>query len=161
MAKKVKVDLKLILAVAGALLAVLALVMGAAKAVTFGKDYAASGFDVAFGWKEKTKLGELTYSGFGFGYFLALFLPLIAGAMMFGKGKILPLIGSLLFLVSAILAFCACPLLKSSLNDKEGAIIKALYDVKDTVALGAGAVMSGIFSLLAVPVGVGKALIKS
>lgn len=142
--------LKNILLCVAAVLGLVAVLMMFAPALSGGKnsDAAISGFKVAFGYSEKTVLGDAKVLNFSFMYFLAFLLALVgivfAVLAFLGKlGKISAIVAAACFLVAGILFFCAVPLCNPNFESKE--LVKAF---KENVSLGAGAIVGGIFSII-------------
>lgn len=146
-----KFGLGKILACVAAVLGLVAVLMMFAPALSGGKnsDAAISGFKVAFGYSEKTVLGDANILNFSFMYFLAFLLALVgivfAVLTFLGKlGKISPIVAAACLLIAGILFFCAVPLCNPNIESKE--LVKAF---KDALSLGAGAIVGGIFSIIA------------
>lgn len=135
------------------LLGVLAFCLaGFLAAVAFGEGenaYTATGFQAAFGWKQNI-IGDaaVTWSNFNFLITLGLFLPLIGGVLAIFKGKIFGFIALVAFVAGAVLLFLCPTMLESSLTEagKLGVGISGVLGVDP--ALGVGAILGGIFSIL-------------
>ncbi len=134
-----------------ALLGVIAIIMLAAPAIVPKGEYADyvggsfSGANVAF--------GNDNYFAFSFGYFLPYLLVAIGVAFVivavFGKlGKIAPIVAAVCFVVAGIMFFLPIDLMAGKdINADELAEFKNY--VKEICTVGAGAIMAGIFSLVA------------
>ncbi len=154
MAKKKKSNTQS-LAVSGVslLLGVLAFCLaGFLAAVAFGEGenaYTATGFSAAFGWKQNV-VGDaaVTWSNFNILITLALFLPLIGGVLGALKGKLFAFIALAAFVAGAVLLFLCPTFLENSLTDagKIGVGIGGLFGVEP--ALGIGAIIAGVCSVL-------------
>lgn len=154
MAKKKKSNTQS-LAVSGVslLLGVLAFCLaGFLAAVAFGEGenaYTATGFSAAFGWKQNV-VGDaaVTWSNFNILITLALFLPLIGGVLGALKGKLFAFIALAAFVAGAVLLFLCPTFLENSLTDagKIGVGIGGIFGVEP--ALGIGAIIAGVCSVL-------------
>ena len=150
--KKTNKNTGTIVSAAALLMGVLALCLaGFMAAVAFGEGenaYTATCFAAAFGWKQKVGSGSIAWSEFNFLIMLALFLPLIGGILAVVKGKLFGFIALVAFVAGAVLLFLCPSLLENSLTDagKVGVGIAGLVGVK--AALGVGAILGGIFSVL-------------
>lgn len=114
-----------------------------------GDDANISGWDIAFGAQEE---GVSTYVASA--YMLAFILPLVgvilAVVALLGKGgKIVPIIAAVCFLAGGIVYFL--PLDTISMNkDLVGDNMATIRDaMKLSMTAGAGAIVGGIFSILA------------
>ena len=161
MAKNKGSKLAMLLAAISTLLGLVALLLIFAPAIGVKEqDATYTGLQVAFGYTEKSKLGlELEIFKFSFMNFLPYLLAIVGIVFsvltVLGKlGKLSPLVAAACYLVAGIFFFCTlafCVLgddinsllgLGSLLAGKDG-------NAKDFLTLGAGAIVSGILSILA------------
>lgn len=113
-----------------------------------------TGFQSAFGYTEKSgKLVTISVEicKFNFMITLALFLPLIGGVLAIFKGKLFGFIALVAFVAGAVLLFLCPSLVKSTLStagisDWLGGIFGT--DASVPTALGIGAILGGVFSVL-------------
>lgn len=148
MAKKAKFSIGKIVAAVAALLGVVAIIMLAAPGVTYtigDKTTSYSCAQVTFGYSEKLQSLSTEVFKFSFGNFLTYLLLLVgivfAVLALLGKlGKIAPLAAAVAFVVAAILFFCTAAMCVPG-ND----IVEAM---KEKFALGAGAIVGGVLSIL-------------
>ena len=114
-----------------------------------------TGFQSAFGYKETIGSGILSASveinKFNIMVTLGLFLPLIGGVLAIFKGKLFGFIALVAFVAGAVLLFLCPSLVKSTLStagisDWLGGIFGT--DASVPTALGIGAILGGIFSIL-------------
>ena len=101
-----------------------------------------SGFQVIFGYTEKTSLADLRYLSFSFVAMLALLLPLIGSFSVLFKNRIVRLIGAIFMVAGAVLCFLMPNFLVVA-DTVYGSAISTL-----TKTLGVGAILSGIFFAL-------------
>lgn len=171
MAKNKGLNLGLILAAVSAVLGLVALLLIFAPAIGVkDQDATYTGLQAAFGYTEKGKIGELQLFKFSFMNLLPYLLVLVGIVFsvlaVLGKlGKIAPIVGAVCYLVAGIFFFCAlafCVLgddinsllgLGSLLAGKDG-------NAKDFLTLGAGAIVSGVLSILAALVSAATLVLK-
>ena len=110
-----------------------------------------SGLQITFGYSEK----DIQILNFSFGNFLTYLLVIVgivfALLAVFGKlGKIAPIVSAVAFVVAGILFFCAHAMMAVNVGELSGdAADKAAQVIKDRYTLGAGAIVGGVFSLIA------------
>lgn len=112
-----------------------------------------SGLDVAFGYKEKGH-EILSASAYILPTLLAVIGVALAVVALFGKGgKIVPIIAAVCFIGAGICYFLPMqmitPYTKLSGDAKTDYIKHVRDSVKEACKLGAGAIVSGIFSIIA------------
>lgn len=145
-----KLGLGKILACVAAVLGLIAVLMMFAPALS-GKNLntSISGAKVAFGYSEESILGDIKVLNFSFMYFLAYLLA-IAGIVFavlafLGKlGNISAIVAAACFLVAGIFFFCAVPFCAPAYDSE--ILVKTF---KEGLTLGAGAIVGGIFSIIA------------
>lgn len=156
MAKKAKFSIGQILTAVAALLGIVAIVMLAAPGASYTIGNSTTTYSCAqltFGYTEKTTVLGSTVSTevfkFSFGNFLT-YLFLLVGVVfsvlaLLGKlGKVAPFVAILAFLAAAILFFCTVAMCAPATDNADVAAT-----LKDNLALGAGAIVGGILSILA------------
>lgn len=162
---KLKSGVSALACAAAVLFAVIAFLMLCAPAVGYtvmGSEISYSGAQVTFGYTEVTEvLGHEVRSeilSFSFANLL-IYILLLAGIVfavlsVLGKlEKVSPLISALCLLVAAILFFCS----KNFCNPANIENADLVAEFRNNLSLGAGAIVGGIFSLLAcLAVGVSK-----
>lgn len=159
-----------ILVCSAAVLALISIFLMFAPAICIkDTDTAFTGAQVAFGHSETVKvISEKTYEVFKFSfmnfftYLLALIGIVFAVLAILGKlGKISGFVAAGCFLISGIFYFLAVPY--SIVADdftKVYTFITLGKDVKEVLTLGAGAIVSGIFSLISAILCVVPMLVK-
>ena len=139
----------------GVLAFVLAGFLAAVKIGGADSNSTLTGFQSAFGYKETIRSGILSASveinKFNIMVTLGLFLPLIGGVLAIFKGKLFGFIALVAFVAGAVLLFLCPSLVKSTLStagisDWLGGIFGT--DASVPTALGIGAILGGIFSIL-------------
>lgn len=126
---------------------------GATYKVLNGTD-SYSGAQLAFGYTAKADAGILGTAStevfkFSFMNFLTYLLALVGIVFVvlafFGKlGKISPVVAAVCFLVAGIFFFCVIPFCSPAAKNAD--VVKA---TKDALSLGAGAIVGGVFSIIA------------
>lgn len=174
MSKKSKLNLGTILCGVAALLGLVAVFMLFAPNVTTGEGKALveySGLETVFGAKHKvttevmgnTVTTETQVFNFSFLSFLPYLLALVgvvfAVLAALGKlGKIAPIVSAACFVVAAVLFFIAVPACVPHASEDLSA--EDIKELKETakMALGAGAIVAGVFSIVSA-LGVGATLV--
>lgn len=145
---------KIITCVSVVLALVALLLMFAPAAVSnTGIDKTFTGTDLAFGYKEKSALGEAKLLGASANILTYILLVIGMGCAVvavLGKGgKILPIAAAVCFVVAGVLFFCSVqlcmPYPEMDSGDLKDELVKK---TKEGLDLGAGAIVAGIFSLL-------------
>lgn len=171
MAKKQKFGLGSILAAVAVLLGVIAIILLAATGASYTLGNTTTTYSCAnltFGYtaESSVKLGLTSISGsqeifkFSFGNFLAYLLVVVgivfAVLSILGKlGKIAPLVSVAAFVIAAILFFCMVSMC-SPATDNADAVAK----IKENLSLGAGAIVSGVFCIIAAVASAAKLVLK-
>ena len=160
-----KKNLGKIIAGVAIVLGLIAVLMIFAKAIVPNSDYAKllgdkakdaniAGSAIAFGKKEEV-LGKTVTTYMASAYILAFLLPLIGVALavvaLLGKGgKIVPIVAAVCFLVGGIIYFLP---LQTITPNKDALIGVEVADWREGLqknfTLGAGAIVGGLFSILA------------
>ena len=152
-----KINLKMILccvAIVFGFVAAMMLFAPALKADTLLGEQTLKGSEIAFGKKENGT-GVLAASVYMLPLFLALIGVVLSVLALLGKGgKIVPIVAAVCFLVAAVLFFLPKGLITPDLGKLEGdARSKALENfregIKNSYDLAAGAIVGGIFSIIA------------
>ena len=158
--KKKKSGLGTLLALVGALLALAAVFMMFLPAASIkDTDTTFTGIQMTFGYSKDAGLGTLELFGFSFMNFLPYILVLAGIAFsvltVLGKlGKIAPLLSAVCYLGAGILFLLAvvCCVPNADLEklvNVGGSIFGEKVSVRDCLALGVGAILAGVLSILA------------
>lgn len=161
-----KINLKMILCGVAVLFGVIAACMIFAPAIV-GKQDASdpmSGLDVAFGNKDDTFGMGLGASAYMLPFFLALIGVVLAVVALLGKGgKIVPIVAAVCFVGAAICYFLPLVMVRPDFGEagdlmnsdqKSEAVKKFRESLKEFGEVGAGAIVGGIFSIIAAVVSV-------
>lgn len=149
--KNLLTNVGVLTAMAAALLAVVAIcMMFVPAAVVTDTKITYTGLQLTFGYSEDTILGTVSILDFSFLNFLPYILAL-AGIVFnvltaLGKlGKIAPIVATVCYLAAGILFFLATTMCAPHTGDS-----KDLADAfRETLSLGAGAIVAGVLSILA------------
>lgn len=162
MAKKKKTQSlnKILLALAALLGVASFCMMFVSAAIIPDTDYAYTGANLTFGYKQSLVNYEYVLFNFSFMNLLTYILVVVgvvfAVLAVLGKlGKIAPLVASVAFLVAGIFFFCSIAF--CALNENFDNFTSGLTSIfsgtkksgKDILSLGAGAIVGGVLSLLA------------
>ncbi len=119
-----------------------------------GVDKSFTGTDLAFGYTEESLLGEVKFLGASANiltYILLVVGVACAVVALLGKGgKIVPIVAAAAFVAAGVLFFCTVQLCMPYPEMESGeAKDKAVEKVKESLDLGAGAIVAGVFSFVA------------
>lgn len=157
-----KINLKMILcgiAVLFGLISALMFFAPALKVETVLGDDTVSGMQIAFGDKDE----GFAVSAYMLPFFLAIAGTVVAVVAMLGKGgKIVPIVAAVCFIGAGICYFLPKVFAMADVSAAEGfgfglteEAIKAVFDAMiDACKVGAGAIVGGIFSIIAAVVAV-------
>jgi len=107
-----------------------------------------TGFQVMFGYSEKTTLATLEYLSFSFMGLLTFALPLIGAILSCLNNKIARIVGACLMIVGAVLMFIV-PSFVVFATASNGNLTAAAATIKACESsLGIGAILGGVFSAL-------------
>ena len=155
-----KINLKMILcgvAVLFGLISALMFFAPALKAETILGDDTVSGMQIAFGDKDE----GFAVSAYMLPFFLAIIGTVVAVVAMLGKGgKIVPIVAAVCFIGAGICYFLPMVLATPSIPEGLEGELKSEYikefreGMKEAYKLAAGAIVGGIFSIIAAVVSV-------
>lgn len=154
-----KINLKMILcgvAVLFGLISALMFFAPALKAETILGDDTVSGMQIAFGDKDE----GFAVSAYMLPFFLAIIGTVVAVVAMLGKGgKIMPIVAAVCFIGAGICYFLPMVMATPDLGEYDGEgkseIIKEFREgISEEFKLAAGAIVGGIFSIIAAVVAV-------
>ena len=150
MAKSKNSQMGLILKVAILVLGVAAFCMAFLTCVKYtgkisGEEYTFTGFEAMFGAVKEGQLADVKYLGFSFMNLLAFALPLVGAVLTMLNNKIAKFVGVALMVVGGILMFLVPNF--AVLAKVDGELTVAAATLKNP-ALGIGAILGGVFSLL-------------
>lgn len=150
MAKSKNSQMGLILKVAVLVLGIAAFCMAFLTCIKYtgkilGEEYTFTGFEAMFGAVKEGQLADLKYLGFSFMNLLAFALPLVGAVLTMLNNKIAKFVGVALMVVGGILMFLVPNF--AVLAKVDGKLTVAAATLKNP-ALGIGAILGGVFSLL-------------